>query len=55
MKQKSIQSPKHGKSEFPYYGKSMGKSKYSKVMGFSNILDEAKIHAIPKIWKREFS
>ena len=52
MKQKSIQSPKHGKSEYPYYGKSMGKSKYSKVMGFSNILGEAEIHTISKVWEK---
>ena len=29
----------------------MGKHKHSKVMGFSNILGEAEIHTIPKIWK----
>ena len=26
--------PKYGKSEFPYYGKVMGKHKYSKVQDF---------------------
>ena len=30
----------------------MGKNKHSKVMGFSNILGEAEIHASPKIWKK---
>ena len=30
----------------------MGKHKHSKVMGFSNILDEAEIHTIPKIWEK---
>ena len=30
----------------------MGKNKHSKVMGFSNILGEAEIHAIPKTWEK---
>ena len=29
-----IQFPKHGKSNFPQYRKSMGKHKHSKVIGF---------------------
>ena len=32
MNQKSMQFPKHGMSEFPKYGKNMGKNKYSKIM-----------------------
>ena len=32
--------------------KNMGKHKHSKVMGFSNILGEAEIHTIPKIWEK---
>ena len=31
VKQKSIQFPKHGKSEFSYYGKSMGKTDIPKL------------------------
>ena len=46
--QKSMQFPKHGKSGFPLYGKSMEKHKHFKFMGFLNISDEAEIHAIPK-------
>ena len=30
----------------------MGENKQSKVMGFSNILGEAEIHTIPKIWEK---
>ena len=48
VKQKSMQFPKHGKSEFSLYGKSMGKYKHSKFMGFLNISREAKIHKISK-------
>ena len=33
----------------------MGKHKHSKVILFSNILDEAEIHAIPKTWKNWIS
>ena len=47
-----MQFPKHGKSGFPLYGKSMGKHKHFKFMGFSNILDEAEIHTIPKTWEK---
>ena len=43
--------PKHGKSGFPLYGKSMGKHKHFKLMGFLNISGEAEIHKIPKIWE----
>ena len=50
MKQKSIWFPKHGKSRFPWYEKSMGKHKHFKFMGFLNISGVAKIHTIPKIW-----
>ena len=52
LMQKSMQFSKHGKIGFPLYGKSMGKNKHSKVMGFSTILSEAEIHTIPKIWKK---
>ena len=52
LMQKSMQFSKHGKSGSPLYGKSMGKNKHSKVMGFSTILSEAEIHTIPKIWKK---
>ena len=44
--------PKHWKSEFPLYGKSMGKDKHFKFMGFLKILDEAEIHTIPKTWEK---
>ena len=30
----------------------MGKNKHSRVMDFSNILGEAEIHTIPKIWEK---
>ena len=30
----------------------MGKHKHSKVMGFSNILGEAEIHTISKVWEK---
>ena len=50
LKQKSMQFPKHGKTGFPLYGKSMGKHKHFKFMVFLNISDEAEIHAIPKTW-----
>ena len=30
----------------------MGKDKYSKVMGFSNILGGTEFHTIPKIWEK---
>ena len=30
----------------------MGKHKHFKFMGFLNILDEAEIHTIPKIWDK---
>ena len=33
-------------------GKVWGKNKHCKVNGFSTILGEAEIHAIPKIWKK---
>ena len=33
-------------------GDSMGKKKYSKVMGFLNILGEAEIYTIPEIWEK---
>ena len=41
LKQKSMQFPKHGNSGLPLYGKSMGKQKHFKFMGFLNIWDEA--------------
>ena len=52
LKQKSMQFPKHGKTGFPLYGKSMGKHKHFKFMGFLNISGEAEIHTIPKIWEK---
>ena len=44
-KQKSInsQNSKHGKSGFPYYGKTMEKHKHFKFMDFLNILGSAEI------------
>ena len=33
----------------------MGKDKYSKVMGFSNILGGTEFHTIPKIWEKLIS
>ena len=48
VKQKSIQFPKHGKSELPYYGKSIGKHKHPKAMGFLQVSREAEIYTIPK-------
>ena len=30
----------------------MGKNKHFKLMDFLNILGEAEIHTIPKIWKK---
>ena len=44
---------KHSKAiGFPWYGKSMGKHKHFKFMGFLNILGEAEIHTISKIWEK---
>ena len=48
LKQKSMQFPKYGKSGLPLYGKSMGKHKHFKFMGFLNISYEAEIHRIPR-------
>ena len=48
LKQKSMHFPKHGKSGLPLYGKSMGKHKHFKFMGFLNISYEAEIHTIPR-------
>ena len=42
------QNSKHGKSGFPQYGKSMGKQKRFKFMGFLNISEGVEIHTIPK-------
>ena len=53
--QKSMQFPKHGKSGFPLYGRSMEKHKHFKFMGFLNISDEAEIHTIPRIWEKWIS
>ena len=47
VKQKTVQFPKHGKSELPYYGKSIGKRKHPEAMSFIQISREAEIHAIP--------
>ena len=47
MKQKFMQFRKYMKSGFPYYGKSAGKQKNFKCMGFLNMLGEAVIHIIP--------
>ena len=52
LMQKSMQFPKHGKSGFPLYGKSMGKHKHFRFMGFLNFSDEAEIHTIPKTWEK---
>ena len=52
MKQKSMQFPKHKKSGFPQYGKSMGKHKHFQFMGFLNFSGEAEIHTIPKTWEK---
>ena len=51
-KQKSMRFPTHGKSGFPWYGKSMGKHKHFKFMGFLKILDETEIHTIHKTWEK---
>ena len=48
VKEKPIQFPKHWKSELLYYEESIGKRKYSKAIGFLQILREAKSHIIPK-------
>ena len=55
LMQKSMQFPKHGKSGFPLYGKSMEKHKHFKFMGFLNISDEAEIHTIPRPWEKWIS
>ena len=52
LKQKSMQFPKHGKSGFPLYGKSMAKQKHFKFMVFSNISNKAEIHTIPITWEK---
>ena len=52
LKQKSMQFPKYGKSGLPLYGKSMGKHKHFKFMGFLNISYEAEIHTIPRTWEK---
>ena len=41
-----------GKVDFHSTGKVWENNKHSKVMGFSNILDEAEIHTIPKVWEK---
>ena len=51
LKQKSMQFLKYGKSGLPLYGKSMGKQKHFKFMGFLNISHEAEIHTIPRTWE----
>ena len=52
LKQKPMQFPTNWKSGFSSYGKSMGKHKHFKFMGFLNISGEAEIHTIPKIWEK---
>ena len=47
-----MQFPKHGKSGFQLYGKSMEKHKHFKFMGFLNISGEAEVHTIAKIWEK---
>ena len=47
-----MQFPKHGKSGFQLYGKSMEKHKHFKFMDFLNISDEAEIHTIPRPWEK---
>ena len=49
-----MQFPKFGIVGFPFYGKSMGKKKHSKIIRFRNISCEAEIHTIPKHRMREF-
>ena len=44
--------PKYEKNVFPQFGKSMGKHKDFKFMGFLNILGEVEIHTIPNIWEK---
>ena len=52
VKQKCVDFPKHGKIEFPFCGKSIGKQKHSKILTFLNILGEVEIRKIPKIWQK---
>ena len=52
LTRKSMQFPKHGKSGFPLYGKSMEKHKHFKLMDFLNISDEAEIHTISRTWEK---
>ena len=51
VKQKSMQFPKHGMSEFPCYSKSMGKHQ---VTGFLHISCEAEMHTFPNCGMSEF-
>ena len=48
----SYNSQNMGKVNSHNTGKVWEKSKHSKVLGFSNILGEAEIHTIPKIWEK---
>ena len=52
---KSRQFPKRAESGFPWYGKSVGKHKHFKFMGFLNISGEAEIHTVPKTWGKLIS
>ena len=52
LKQRSMQLTKYGKSGLPLYGKSMGKQKHFKFIGFLNISNEAEIHTIPRTWEK---
>ena len=47
-----MQFQKYEKSGFLWYGKSMGKHKHFKLMGFLNTSGEEEIHPIPKVWKK---
>ena len=43
------------KCRLPLYGKSMGKHKYFKYVGFLNISGEAEIDTVPKTWEKWIS
>ena len=52
VKQRSMQWTKYGKSGLPLYGKTMGKQKHFKFIGFLNISNEAEIHTISRTWEK---
>ena len=53
VKQKSIQVPNDGMSEFPYYRTSMGKHRNSQLLLYLTDLELMKTHAIPNVWECE--